>query len=354
MRRRQQDNPPRQPLHQHRHLSVEDATPIQSKRITRRSSTLLIAAIVGIVLFFVVVCCALRSLGIIDVGPTSPLQETLSLLRGAVRDAEKKRRVIAVGDIHGDKDALVRALQLANVVNPDDGGVTWIGGSDIVVQIGDLLNKAEQRDEETLAYMTEIERQARAAGGAVVVTVGDHDLHNAPKLWHEMHPENDPFPSWITAAYEVDRTLFVHGSLSKIILENAGGGSLEAMIRDAGAWLSGTTGENKKPKWIGRGDGPIWSRLYSDKASDEHPHCDDDLFPLLNYLSVDRMVVGHTVRREGISSICNGKVWRIDVGLSKTESRAGNIGASEVLELREGGKVATILSTDVKLKSWKL
>ena len=185
------------------------------------------------------------------------MQETLSLLRGAVRDAEKKRRVIAVGDIHGDKDALVRALQLANVVDPDDGGVTWIGGSDIVVQIGDLLNKVDQRDEETLAYMTEIEQQAHAAGGAVVVTVGDHDLHNAPKLWHEMHPENDPFPSWINAAYEVDRTLFVHGSLLKTVLENARGGSLEVMIRDAEAWLSGTTttGESKKPNWIGRGDG---------------------------------------------------------------------------------------------------
>ena len=70
-------------------------------------------------------------------------------------------------------------------------------------------------------------------------------------------------------------------------------------------------------------------------------------------LEVDRMIVGHTVRRDGISSICTDKVWRIDVGLSKTESRAGKIGASEILQLSKGGAVATILSTDVKLNSWK-
>ena len=76
--------------------------------------------------------------------------------------------------------------------------------------------------------MTMIERQARAAGGAVVVTVGDHNLHNAPKLWREKMQllkldENEyeyPFPSWMHAAYIVDRTLFVHGSLSKTVFEN--------------------------------------------------------------------------------------------------------------------------------------
>ena len=75
----------------------------------------------------------------------------------------------------------------------NEGGVKWIGGSSIVVQIGDLLNKAEQRDKETLAYITDIERQARDVGGAVVVTVGDHDLHNAPKLWREWNEGMKPF-----------------------------------------------------------------------------------------------------------------------------------------------------------------
>lgn len=281
---------------------------------------------------------------------------------------QNSRRVVAIGDIHGDRDALVRALQLARVVDSTRNGTSWTGGSDVVVQIGDLLNRAESRDLETLSYLADIERQAREAGGAVIVTVGDHDLHNAPKLWHDIHGKSEgevPLPPWITAAYMADRTLFVHGSLSKTILDGNAKGSgssatgqstLKRMVQDAQDWMSqkvNNPNAKNKPAWIGRGDGPIWSRLYSDKASDEHPHCDDDLLPLLRELGVDRMVVGHTVRREGISSICNKKVWRIDVGLSRTESRAGKIGASEVLELSKAGGVVRVLSTDVKLTSWK-
>lgn len=269
------------------------------------------------------------------------------------------RRVVAVGDIHGDREALARALQLANVVDRNNG-TAWTGGSDVVVQIGDLLNKAEPRDLETLSYLAGVEAQARASGGGVVVTVGDHDLRHAPALWRALHPGGGgaPFPPWIVAAHVVDRTLFVHGSLSRSILDGAGG-SLGPLLREAHEWLSRrASGDDAaaRPAWIGRGDGPVWSRLYSDGASDEdtpqrRQRC-DDLRSLLEGLSVDRMVVGHTVRREGISPTCGGGAWRIDVGLSRTETRAGRIGASEVLELSEGGSVVRVLKTEAKLKSW--
>ncbi len=34
-------------------------------------------------------------------------------------------------------------------------------------------------------------------------------------------------------------------------------------------------------------------------------------------LKVTRMVVGHTVQARGVTSACEGKVWRIDVGIAK-------------------------------------
>ena len=39
------------------------------------------------------------------------------------------------------------------------------------------------------------------------------------------------------------------------------------------------------------------------------------------------------MRPEGISSVCNGLVWRVDVGLASTESQAGRAGASQILEI---------------------
>ena len=325
----------------------------QPTNTTTQQSNLLLVCAIALFLFYYF--HALRT----HHGGVSSSQSISTTLRGGSDNIlsiqKKERRTIAIGDIHGDKDALVHALQLANLVDITDGN-TWNGGTDIAVQIGDLLNKAEQRDLDTLLYIINIEKQAREAGGGLVVTVGDHDLHNLPKIWHENELlKKEPFPTWMMQViYIREKTLFVHGSLSRKVFEediykNADGGSIDEMNKEAQAWLAG---KGTKPKWLGRGDGPIWSRLYSDKASDEHSNC-DELSQLLKELEVDRMIVGHTVRRDGISSICNDKVWRIDVGLSKTESRAGKIGASEVLELSKGGAVATILSTDVKLNSWK-
>mmetsp|Transcript_37677 Transcript_37677/g.90831 ORF Transcript_37677/g.90831 Transcript_37677/m.90831 type:complete len:383 (+) Transcript_37677:363-1511(+) len=333
----------------------DDAKSMRKKKwgiVTLWPTSLVIVIIVGVVLLlFVTTHFGVQS-------------RSSSSIRGAdasavVETQRQRRRVIAVGDIHGDKDALVRALQLANLVDRNDG-LTWTGGSDIVVQIGDLLNKAEPRDEETLAYILQIERGACAAGGGVVVTVGDHDLHNAPKLWEKMqqqqrHPQQndeEPFPSWMRAAYVDDRTLFVHGSLVEAVFHDNGiHGSLDEMNRAVHDWIAG---KGTKPAWIGRGNGPIWSRMYSsDKEMQEHPYACEELSKLLEELDADRMVVGHTVRREGVSEACDGSVWRIDVGLSVTETRAGKIGAAEVLELSEGGKHVRVLSTDVRLKSWK-
>ena len=46
------------------------------------------------------------------------------------------------------------------------------------------------------------------------------------------------------------------------------------------------------------------------------------------------MVVGHTVQEKGITSACDGKLWRIDVGLAK-----GYGGPIEVLEVSETPRV---------------
>jgi hypothetical protein len=45
-------------------------------------------------------------------------------------------------------------------------------------------------------------------------------------------------------------------------------------------------------------------------------------------LGAKRMVVGHTVQSQGITSACDGALWRIDVGLARLYG-----GPIEVLEL---------------------
>ena len=48
------------------------------------------------------------------------------------------KRIIAIGDIHGDFDALLKALYIGKVINIKG---KWIGEETHVVQVGDLLDK---------------------------------------------------------------------------------------------------------------------------------------------------------------------------------------------------------------------
>ena len=49
-----------------------------------------------------------------------------------------KRRIIAIGDLHGDWDATIKSLKKAGVIN---NSLNWIGGDTVVVQVGDQVDK---------------------------------------------------------------------------------------------------------------------------------------------------------------------------------------------------------------------
>lgn len=54
-------------------------------------------------------------------------------------DAEKKliRRIVAVGDLHGDYINTLKVLQMSGVVDSEG---RWMGDIDIFVQTGDIID----------------------------------------------------------------------------------------------------------------------------------------------------------------------------------------------------------------------
>ena len=62
----------------------------------------------------------------------------------SIIDNTSNRRIIVIGDIHGDFNALLESLYKARVINNNGN---WIGKNTIVVQLGDQLDKAERYDE---------------------------------------------------------------------------------------------------------------------------------------------------------------------------------------------------------------
>ena len=83
-------------------------------------------------------------------------------------------RVVAIGDVHGAYPEFVSILQRTGLI---DGNLKWIGGSVILVQTGDLLDRG-RRSRECLDLLMELERQAKKRGGKVIPLLGNHEVLN--------------------------------------------------------------------------------------------------------------------------------------------------------------------------------
>ena len=121
--------------------------------------------------------------------------------------------------------------------------------------------------------------------------------------------------------------MFVHGGvLHKHVVYG-----LDRMNDELDEWLLGK--QPDPPAILVAKDGPVWTRAYS--SEDASPDC-HLLATVLAELGAKRMVVGHTVQHRGANSACDGKVCRIDVGMSRYFGRP-----IEVLEIR--GDAVTVL-----------
>jgi hypothetical protein len=80
-------------------------------------------------------------------------------------------------------------------------------------------------------------------------------------------------------------------------------------------------------------DGPVWTRAYSLEPG---PAECAQLEEVLTAVGAKRMVVGHTVQAKGITSACDERVFRIDVGMARFYG-----GPVQVLEIR-GDVVRTL------------
>lgn len=127
----------------------------------------------------------------------------------------------------------------------------------------------------------------------------------------------------------VGPSVFVHGGVLPQHVSR-GVDDLERLNADVRQWLVGGGDERGTvERVVMPEDGVVWTRVY---AGDDAQAC-ALLGEALGRLQAVRMVVGHTVQKGGITSGCDGRVWRIDVGLA-----AHYGGPMQVLEI-EGDRV---------------
>ncbi|XP_022859811.1 shewanella-like protein phosphatase 1 isoform X2 [Olea europaea var. sylvestris] len=86
------------------------------------------------------------------------------------------RRIVAVGDLHGDLDKARYALEMAGVLSRD-GSNLWVGGETVLIQLGDILDRGDD-EIAILSLLKSLDIQAKANGGAVFQVNGNHETIN--------------------------------------------------------------------------------------------------------------------------------------------------------------------------------
>jgi hypothetical protein len=138
----------------------------------QRSPRLILSLMLVWVTFFVVTLSSVFSLAgaeVVEV-PTNFL--TLSQSDGIEYKWNGVKRVVAIGDIHGDLNALLKILFEKQLIERSGH---WIGSEAHLVMIGDLVNGADN-SRDILDYLIGLEKEAEFSRGKLHVVLGNHEL----------------------------------------------------------------------------------------------------------------------------------------------------------------------------------
>ncbi len=295
-------------------------------------------------------------------GGNSKKQCSTSLNKNGI--FEKQPRIIAIGDIHGDFEALFMALYKAKCINLQG---RWTGENTYVVQLGDFLDKGgrgqgDSEDESVneeliiIQFLNELDTQAKRDGGRVLCILGNHELMNIVHQnfdyvtnkgkamnYHNQNRSELLKPGGIISkqlacqAYAIIRIgdwVFVHaGLLSKHLREYKESffGKINKVVKTM--LLGGNLNDDARQLLEGS-DSIFWTRMYT-----KNPSKCEDLDTTFNILKLDNggIVVGHQIQDE-INSTCNDRIWFADTGMSEAFGKRRNYNRIQVLEINNNGE----------------
>ena len=274
------------------------------------------------------------------------------------------RRLVAVGDVHGDFPQAMKALECAKVM---DKTGKWCGGDTVVVRGGDILDRGDNE----LAIMRKfraLAKDARAAGGDFIVINGNHEIMNVlgdfryvtkgaygecarytekkrlaqiAKLGEENVEPPPETPEGVNpqtyagllarralflpggemavkmasnpTVLQVDDTVFAHAGIDESHVEYG----FARINAEVSQWMAGSRAQ--PPKHVLEEKGVVWTREYggADAGQTSEAAACRRLEKALDATGAKRIVIGHTPQQKGVNSGCGGKVWRADVGASR-------------------------------------
>lgn len=267
-------------------------------------------------------------------------------------------RVLVIGDLHGD------IHQLLNILIKDlqvfDTKLNWIAkpNDTIIVQMGDTLDYCRQDcdtqkpldfsdDISLLKLMTYLHIKASSKGGMVLSLLGNHELMNVQGDFRYVSRNNDMVNVGVyngvsglkdkmisrrdafkqggvlstflantrTSCIIIGDWIFVHGGVSR------NSEDFEKINTTIYKWLINmSTDEDNLENILHDSQTSIfWNRTIG--KLEENIKMDDDKCEILNDPSLrnyykKKIVVGHTIQTEGITSTCGSNIFRVDTAIS--------------------------------------
>ncbi len=264
----------------------------------------------------------------------------------------KVKRIIAIGDLHGDYDLMIKLLRLGKVIDENNN---WIGKDTVVVQVGDQIDRCrpmpgelctndityqdENSDLRIIYFMDELHEKAKKDGGKVISLLGNHEILNfngimsyvskkgidgvggiekRKKIFERGGPLSKEFAKNRDIFVIIGRNVFVHGGILPLLLDRYNN-NLNKINKLVKKWLVGEE-LNIDELLFSEKISPLWVREYGTHYVEELT-C-DKLYNVFSKIEgVDKMIIGHTPQllREGrfMNSVCNGSLYRIDLGSSR-------------------------------------
>ncbi|KAK7195370.1 serine/threonine phosphatase [Novymonas esmeraldas] len=288
--------------------------------------------------------------------PSWLLCAALLVVAGAVvLPCVEARRIVAVGDLHGDYEQSISVFRLTRLI---DNRNHWIGEDTFLVQLGDILDVGPD-DIRIVRLLMKLREEAQAKGGDVVELLGNHELRNFRGDYTAVDPASlaadggqagrDALLSNTSDVGQYLRTrkaifrygpfLFMHGGFS-----TATAGMITSLrkaeefnVELAKALMNGTispmarNGLDLTEDEVSDVANPILVRSILDVKCDALSKVLDKKFP-----GIQSVVVGHVPhdpRDFGGWRLCGGRLIDIDFGMSRWKK--GDPGHVAALEIEE-------------------
>lgn len=254
---------------------------------------------------------------------------------------EGVKKIAALSDIHGQLDVFIEVLKSNNIIDDNNN---WLFGDGHLVITGDIFDRGSQVTE-TLWFVYDLEKQAKAAGGKVHYLLGNHEymvLDGDLRYIHDKYNESanllglkypDLFSNetvlgkWIrskSTIIKINDILFVHGGLSQAFVNmNLSLEETNQLFRESIDVSEDEFNSNDQFKALYSSNGPIWYRGYFIKAISKL-----EVESILNHFNAKNIIVGHTSQSKIVEAY-DGLVYVVDSSIKNGKS-------GEVLFTEEG------------------